>query len=142
MRRHAAAQGRHYQLHFQIMGIDIYARYRGQPQEVITRHIREFFSDSAASDGHLHEAYDGEPYITRLFVGEAFRTGAAEIPAAILRHRLATAVRLARQREREIYGTTDRKKIRAAGDRYVNFFKYCEAVEKLTGKPATTIASF
>jgi hypothetical protein len=124
------------------MSIDIYAHYRGQPQEEITRQIREFLSGTTGNNGHLWEADHGEPSVTRFLVPEAFVNGAAKIPAATLRQRLAEAVRLAKEREREVYGTTDAGKIQAVTNDYINFVMFCERAEYRTGEPVMIIASY
>ena len=54
-------------------------------------------------DGYLREAYHGEPYATQAFVPEAFEKGSAHIPAERLKERLPEVLRLAEQREREVF---------------------------------------
>jgi hypothetical protein len=48
--------------------------------------------------GYLREAYDGEPYALECLVPEAFERD-AEIPAALVRSRLAQVLRIAAKRQ-------------------------------------------
>ena len=64
------------------MGIDIYARWRGQTLDEIAAQTRAGFSVEAGSTGYLREAYHGEPYATRHLCAEAFDEGAARIQYA------------------------------------------------------------
>ena len=89
-----------------LMGIDIYAEWPGMTAK---DHAVQITGCSIVHGhvGYLREAYHGEPYATRYLVAEAFATGSAEIDAATLAERLPAALKLAEQREREIYEVTD-----------------------------------
>ena len=95
--------------------------------------------------GYLREAYHGEPYATRYLVAEAFESssGKAEIPASVLRERLPETLRLAKERQREVYGRKgqipdDDPEIQS----FVDFVELCERKERETGEPVTIIASY
>lgn len=87
------------------MGIDIYARWKGQ-----TKRERDAqctgFSVCHGHVGYLREAYHGGPYVTRFLVREAFEapTCEAAIPASLLQSRLPQAVVLALFRHHILYG--------------------------------------
>ena len=85
------------------MGIDIYAKWRGQTKEEEEKQLTGFNTE-AGNVGYLREAYHGGPYVTRYLVQEAFKKGEAQIPADALRDRLPNAVLMAMYRERTIYG--------------------------------------
>ncbi len=124
------------------MGIDIYARWHGQT-EAEKQAQNTGFSTVHGYVGYLREAYHGEPYATQSLVPEAFESpdGKAQIPAAILRERLAHVLALARQREIELYHETDEREIAAVLKSYEDFVALCERKEKETGQPLTIIAS-
>jgi hypothetical protein len=110
------------------MGIDIYARWRGSPTE-------------PGELGYLHEAYHGEPYATRFLVYEAFLDGdGAFISAATLRERLPETLRLAKERERKVYGARPKAKMRATLQSFTDFVELCERMEKKTKKPVLIVA--
>lgn len=122
------------------MGIDIYARYRGQPQEELDEQSSYYMTGAGGGVGYLREAYHGQPYVTRFLVGEAFATGEAAIRAALLRERLPEARRLAEVRLRQVYQETDDREIRSTQDNYTAFVEFCERIERETGEPALIIA--
>ena len=124
------------------MGIDIYARWKGQTDEEEAAQITGF-SVERGDVGYLREAYHGAPYATRHLVAEAFDSDTAEakIPSAVLRKRLPETLRLAKERERTVYQRT------AADDdpvikSFVDFVALCERKEHELGEPVTIIASY
>jgi hypothetical protein len=122
------------------MGIDIYARWRGQSQEEIEAQYCGF-STVAGNVGYLREAYHGEPYATRHLCAEAFAEGEAAIPAATLRERLPQTLILAEERERRLYGGKE-EDIRAVKQSFSDFVSLCEQKERETGVPVRIIASY
>jgi len=92
--------------------------------------------------GYLREAYDGEPYALEHLVPEAFERD-ADIPAALLRARLAQVLRIAAKRQATVYH-------RPAGDAaakealksFVDFVDLCERKERETGKPCRISARY
>src|SRR5437868_11669091 len=97
------------------MGIDIYAKWKGMTEVEENAQYGGGFCIVHGRFGYLREAYHGEQYATKFLCREAFEseTGQAGIPAAVLRERLPEALKLARERERKIYGETDEKAIAA-----------------------------
>ena len=87
------------------MGIDIYARWKGQSTAEEDAQITGF-SIEAGGLGYLREAYHGGPYVTKYLVAEAFDApeGEAAIPAQTLRERLPAAVLMHMYREHTLYG--------------------------------------
>lgn len=126
-----------------IMGIDIYARWKGQTDEEKKAQYVSF-SIVHGHVGYLREAYHGEPYATRYLVHEAFEDpdGEVQIPAVVLRARLPRTLEIARERERVVYETTDDDDIRDVVQSFVDFVELCEAKQRETGEPVTIIASF
>jgi succinate dehydrogenase/fumarate reductase flavoprotein subunit len=92
----------------------------------------------------LRESYHGEPYATEYLVSEAFThsDGAAQIPAAVLRERLARTLELVEKRERSVYRETNPEEIGAVQHSFTAFVKLCERKEQETGEPVTIIASY
>ena len=123
------------------MGIDIYARWKGQT-EAEEQAQNTGFSTMHGHVGYLREAYHGEPYATQYLVAEAFENGRAEIPAAVLRERLPKTLTLVEERERTIYENDDEQYIAEAKQSFTDFVALCERKEQETGKPITIIASF
>lgn len=123
------------------MGIDIYARWKGQTQSQKKKQITGF-SVTHGNDGYLREAYRGEPYATRFLCKEAFKNGEAQIAAKILRKRLPETLKLVEQRERKLYKQTDKKEIEKVKKSFVDFVELCERKEEETGEPCTIIANF
>ena len=125
------------------MGIDIYARWKGQSAEEHDAQCTGF-SVVHGHVGYLREAYHGEPYATRELVHEAFESSdhEAKIPAVVLRERLPRTLALARERERVVYHDTDEKFIHAVLQSFRDFVELCERKERETGEPVTIVASF
>ena len=95
--------------------------------------------------GYLREAYHGGPYATHYLVAEAFASdeGQAQIPAAVLRQRLPETLRLAKERQQQVYGcpapmADDEPVIQS----FTDFVELCERKERETGEPVTIIASY
>lgn len=86
------------------MGIDITTRWRGQTQEEVEAQITGFDA-TAGKVGYLREAYHGGPYVTRYLLAEAFESQnhEAQIPSAVLRDRLPTAIVMALFRHYKVY---------------------------------------
>jgi hypothetical protein len=124
------------------MGIDIYAVWKGQTKEEAEAQITGF----SVIDGHvgyLREAYHGGPYATKHLCREAFEseTNEAKIPAEVLRERLPETLRLAEEREREVYGVARREKMAPVLQSFRDFVALCERKEQETGEPVTIQAS-
>ncbi len=126
------------------MGIDIYVRWKGQNDDERHAQAEVWLDAQEGGVGYLREAYHGEPYATRFLCNEAFESsdGRAAIPAAVLRERLPETLRLAEQREHEVYNETDEKAIEAIQESFVSFVELCERKEKETGEPVEIIASY
>ena len=94
------------------MGIDIYAKWNDQTLEEKNEQVTGF-STAHGHVGYLREAYHGEPYATQFLVREAFQSedGTAYIPASILRERLPETLVIAEERERTVYGTSEKSDI-------------------------------
>ena len=122
-----------------LMGIDIYARWNGQTEDEEDQTYRYPFSIASGHAGYLREAYHGAPYATRYLFAEAFETGRARIPAAVLRGRLPHTLTLAAEREERLYGSDD---VVAVLQSYQDFVALCEQKERQTGEPVTIIASY
>ena len=125
------------------MGIDIYAMWKGQTEEEKEAQITGF----SVVDGHvgyLREAYHGEPYATRHLVPEAFEAGSKgiQIPATLLRSRLARTLELVEERERSVYHQTDEAEIALVMRSFVDFVELCETKERATKAPVTISASY
>lgn len=109
-----------------IMGIDIYSRWKQQSSLEEKSQITAF-DTTAGKTGYLREAYHGGPYVTKYLVAESFAEDmqgddlehGPQIPAAVLRERLPTAVLLAMYRNHVVYkekpdpGTGDINKLSA-----------------------------
>jgi hypothetical protein len=126
------------------MGIDIYATWKGQTKQEEKAQITPF-SVVHGHVGYLREAYHGEPYATKYLVREVFegRNGEAKIPASVLRERLPETIRLAKERQREVYGRKgeipdDDPEIQS----FVDFVELCERKERETGEPVTIVTSY
>ena len=87
------------------MGIDIYARWKGQTRRERKAQVTGF-STVHGHVGYLREAYHGGPYVTRFLVREVFEASDAEaaIAASHLRARLPLAVLMALFRYAKVYG--------------------------------------
>ena len=125
------------------MGIDIYARWKDQTAAEENAQYTGF-SVVQGHVGYLREAYHGGPYATRYLVREAFKspTGEARIAAAVLRRRLPHTLKLARQRELEVYHETDKQAIQDVLQSFIAFVELCERKEQDTGEPVTVVASY
>ena len=92
--------------------------------------------------GYLREAYDGEPYATKLLVPEAFERE-AEIPATNLRARLEEVLSAARRRQVQVYArSAESEDTKVALKSFVDFVELCERKELETGKPCRIVARF
>ena len=124
------------------MGIDIYARWRGQT--VAEREAQTIgFTATAGHIGYLRESYHGEPYATVQLCREAFASEAASaiIPAATLRKRLPVTLMTAEDIARDLYLEDDivvEKILRSFRD----FVDLCERKERETGQPVEIVAGF
>jgi len=125
------------------MGIDIYARWRGQSNAEVEAQMNGF-SVLHGHVGYLREAYHGEPYATEYLVQEAFEhpDHAVQIPAAVLRERLPHTLTLAEERQRTIYEETDEDAIAEVAQSFTDFVDLCERKEQETHEPITIIVSF
>ncbi len=122
------------------MGIDIYTHWRTQTEEEKNAQITGF-SIAHGHVGYLREAYHGEPYATRHLVAEAFETGDAVIPAALLRERLPHTLELVEERQRALYQESE-EEIQEVKQSFTDFVALCEQKEQETGEPVTIIASY
>ena len=125
------------------MGIDIYARWRGQSEEEKAAQITGF-DVTKGGVGYLREAYHGEPYATHHLLPEAFESadGSARIPAAVLRERLPGTLELAMKREILVYGAESVSHDDPSVRSFTEFVKLCEQKERETGELVTIIASY
>lgn len=123
------------------MGIDIYARWKGQTQDEHSKQESVWLSTRAGSRGYLREAYHGGPYATRFLCAEAFEKGQAEIPASVLRERLPQTLVLAEERARTLYKASDNQ-IEKAKQSFRDFVSLCEEKERETGEPVTIVADY
>ena len=125
------------------MGIDIYAKWRGQTKEEADAQYNGF-STVHGHVGYLREAYHGEPYATRRLCPEAFESaeGEARISAKLLRERLPEVLALADERARTVYGETDETAIRQVLQSFRSFVELCEEKERELGEAVTIVASF
>jgi hypothetical protein len=115
-------------------GIDVYAHWKGktlaEERAQITGH-----SVVHGHVGYLREAYDGEPYAVEYLVPEAFERD-AEIPAALMRSRLAQVLRIAAKRQATVYHrAADDEAAKEALKSFADFVDLCERKECETGKP-------
>ena len=123
------------------MGIDIYAHWRNQSEEARFEQSSAWLTVGAGGKGYLREAYHGEPYATRFLCAEAFETGEAPVPAAVLRERLPQTLILAQERDRKLYEASA-EEIEETKQSYRDFVALCEEKEKETGEPVCIVASF
>jgi hypothetical protein len=124
------------------MGIDIYARWKGQTpkqrQEQMTG-----FSTAHGHVGYIREAYHGNPYATHYMFQEVFaQKGAAKIPAKLLRERLPRTLEIIEEREKRIYKQMREDQIDRIKKSFIDFVKLCELKEKKTGEPCTIVADY
>lgn len=125
------------------MGIDIYLRWTLQTDaEQEAQHTG--YSVTHGHVGYLREAYHGEPYATKALLPECFADGTygapQAIPAATLRKRLPEVVRLAVQREREVY----RNEVDESDPVIRSFVDFVELAERMEaeGRGVTVVASW
>jgi len=59
-----------------------------------------------------------------------------------LRARLPQTLKLAEERERQVYGQTDEQEIELVRQSFRNFVALCEAKERETGEPVAIVASY
>jgi hypothetical protein len=126
------------------MGIDIYARWERNLSAEVIEEVKAWWSGHADDVAYLREGYHGGPYATRHLVPEVFdiESGRAFISAALLRERLPETLRLAEEREREVYGETDAETIERVLQDYRDFVELCERAENETGWPVEIVASY
>ena len=115
-------------------GIDVYAHWKGktlaEERAQITGH-----SVTHGHVGYLREAYDGEPYALEFLVSEAFERD-TEIPATLLRARLAEVLRMAAKRQLAVYHRpADDASAKEALKSFADFVNLCERKERETGNP-------
>lgn len=124
------------------MGIDIYAKWRGQTDEEANAQITGF-DDTKGATGYLREGYHGGPYVTHFLLAEAFNENSegARIPASVLRERLPEAIGMAITRQREIYSNDEAG---VSSPEVQSFIQFVELIEKLEqeGKEPRIIASY
>jgi len=123
------------------MGIDIYARWKGQTPNEVANQYAGWLSAWHGNRGYLREAYHGAPYATKFLCAEAFATGEARIPASVLRERLPRTLELVEERERLIYKSEDAD-IKTTKQSFREFVALCEGKEKETGEQVLIIASY
>jgi hypothetical protein len=117
------------------MGINIYARYRGEDPWFVHHHGDPMDESISGYFGWLHESSHPWVYVTYVLCTEAFRTGYAAIPAATLRERLPTARRLIEERERLSNPSVSQDEIEYVYAKFVGFVEYCERAEAKLGEP-------
>jgi len=123
------------------MGIDIYAQWRGQTVEEISRQSASWLAPTAGNNGYLREAYHGVPYATMYLCNEAFDSGQARIPAAVLRERLAHTLALVEEREQVLYNSGENE-IEVVKQSFEDFVALCEQKEEEAGEPVLIVASY
>ena len=123
------------------MGIDIYARWKGQSEEERDKQASVWLSSEAGANGYLREAYHGEPYATMFLCSEAFSPEGAQIPSGVLRERLPHALALVEERCRKLYHASEAE-IEGVKQSFRGFVSLCERKEKETGEPVLVTASF
>ncbi len=123
------------------MGIDIYAEWTGQTDKARAEQSAAWLSTGAGDTGYLREAYHGSPYATMFLCTEAFETGRARIPAAVLQERLPHTLVLVEERARKLYQATDNE-IEDEKRSFRKFVALCTEKEQETGEPVLVIASY
>lgn len=96
----------------------------------------------ADDDAHLREAYQGEPYATKVLVPEAYEETRSAIDAATLQKRLPAALAAAEQRERMVYRETDTAAIHRVLKSYRDFVELRARKQQESGHPCLIIASY
>ena len=123
------------------MGIDIFVEWKGQNERERDEQNLAASLGVDGGRGYLRESYHGEPYATKFLFSEAFLTGEARIPAAVLRERLPHTLEFVEERERKIYGS-DEKQIEAMKESFRRFVGLCERKETETGEAVLIVASY
>jgi hypothetical protein len=124
------------------MGIDIYAKWRGQNSGEELLQTEAWLSATEGRIGYLREAYHGAPYATRYLCAEAFDApDGAHIPASVLRERLPATLALVEERERELY-RSDADQIAEVQQSFRDFVTLCEEKEKEAGEAVHIVASY
>jgi hypothetical protein len=123
------------------MGIDIYAKWRGQTDKARAEQSEAWLSTGAGGAGYLREAYHGTPYATMFLFTEAFESGEARIPAAVLQGRLPHTLVLVEERARKLYQATD-EEVEGEKRSFREFVALCAEKEQETGEPVLVIASY
>ncbi len=127
------------------MGIDIYARWKGQTVEERNAQMTAAFSTVPLDIGYAREPSFDSPSPTKFLFQEAFESpsGRAAIPAKTLRRRLEQALDLAVERQRELYGILDeRYQVEPVLQSLRRFVALCEAKERETGEPVAVVISY
>ena len=124
------------------MGIDIYARWKGQTDDEENAQYTGY-SIIHGHVGYLREAYHGDPYATHFLFPEAFQSGdgTARIPASVLRARLEPTLVIVEERQRRIYHSEE-EEIDEEKRSFRAFVELCERKERETGETVTIIASY
>jgi hypothetical protein len=129
------------------MGIDIYATWRNQTEGERDKQAEVWLSASDGGVGYLREAYQGEPYATRVLMPEAFDLTTypkgAPIPAAVLRERLPQAQATVRMRQLLAYNEgAHSENTKVTLESFRDFVDLCEAKERANGFPCMIAASY
>lgn len=124
------------------MGIDIYAKWKGQTKAQKDKQYTGF-SLVSGHVGYLREAYHGEPYATHVMFPECFKSddGEARISYSILRSRLPKTLQAVEERCKSIYKTNDQD-ITRFKQSYIDFVNLCETMEIKKKEPCTIYASY
>lgn len=123
------------------MGIDIYAKWKGQTKKEEKAQFTGF-DTTKGNVGYLREAYHGDPYATRYLVAEAFENGDVKIRADVLRSRLPKTLELVAERQEKVYPTEKGKWTKAVQKSFTDFVELCEKKELETGEPCTISAFY
>jgi len=123
-----------------IMGIDIYAHWKGQSADESAVQAQQWPSAFSGCTGYLREEYHAEPYATIYLCAEAFEADkGAQISAAVLRERLPHTLVIVETRARKLY-KSDAKDIEELKQSFRDFVALCEKKEAETGEPVRIIA--
>ncbi len=88
----------------------------------------------------LSEQSDAKPSALKMLCAEAFATGSASIPAAVLQERLPAVLALVEKREREKYGSGD-EVVKSTLKSYDLFVSMCVFEEFKTGEPTPIVVN-
>ncbi len=94
---------------------------------------------SGGNAGSLSEACHGQPSALKLLCAEAFASGTARIPSAVLLARLPEVLALVEKRERTVYGSDDTI-VKHTRECYDLFVAMCMVEESKTGEPVLITA--